>query len=91
MRKYILTENERRQLENWLNKDEETRTTRDLFSMIRLNLPQIREDMILILKVAKKLRRLERWRRREGDKTPFGSAYRRARSALSRTRRGTNT
>ena len=90
MRKYIFNENERRQLENWLNTDEETHATRKLLSTIRTSLPQLREDMILILRVARKLRRTERWRRREGDNTPFGSAYRRARSVLTHTRRGMN-
>jgi hypothetical protein len=40
--------------------------------MIRTKLPPLREDMILIIKVARKLKRLERLRSLESEKSSFG-------------------
>jgi hypothetical protein len=85
-RRFIFTERERRLLERWLEEGEEDVDVPRIFTWIRSNLTTIREDVELMLRVIRELRRRRRWRGRIRDRSEFGSALRRAESALTRAR-----
>ncbi len=91
MRKFIFTERERRLLERWLEEGEETGETLKVFTWIRANTSPVREDVELMLRVIRELRRRRRWRGRPSSRSEFGSRLRRAGSALTRERRGRST
>jgi len=74
MRSYIFTARERRLLKRWLEEGEEIQDTRDTFTKIRRNLPQIRRDVKLMLRVVRELQRQRRWRRRLRMPQASGSA-----------------
>ena len=91
MRAFIFTERERRLLRKWLEEGEETGETLKVFTWIRQSVPQLVEDMDLMLGVIRELRRQRRWRGRATERSEFDSALRRAGSALTRARRGRAT
>ena len=91
MRGFIFTERERRLLERWLEEGEETGETLKVFHWIRRNLSPLREDVELMLRVIRELKRRRRWRGRLTGRSEFGSRLRRAESALTRARRGRAT
>ena len=86
MRKFIFTDRERRLLERWLEEGEETGETLKVFTWIRANTSPVREDVELMLRVIRELKKRRRWRGRIRDRSEFGSALRRAESALTRAR-----
>ena len=88
MRAKVFTERDRRLLERWLEEDEETGETRKLFTQIRRSTPQLLMDLQLMSRVIAELKRRRRWRGRVTGGCGFGSALRRAESALSRTGSG---
>ncbi len=61
MRTQILTDTERERLIKWIKHGEETQTTRNLFSKIRKNLPQLKTDVILLIRIRKHLLSKKRW------------------------------
>jgi hypothetical protein len=87
MRRYIFTERERRLLEEWMEAGEETGETRKVLSWIRKGFHGLAEDVDLMLRVIRVMQRRRRWRGRITSRNEFGSALRRAESALSRVRR----
>ena len=91
MRRFIFTKRERELLSTWLETGEEDNETRKLFSRIRKGFQEMAEDMELMFAVIRALMRRRRWRGRITGRTEFGSALRRAESALTRTRRGAAT
>ena len=91
MRGYIFPENEREMLENWLETGEINQELMNLFTKIRDKTPALRRDMHLLLAVLRKKNTEKRGRGYVSRETEFGSALRRAESALIRTRRGTAT
>jgi len=84
----IFTARNRRLLERWLEKGEETGETRKLFTQIRRSTPQLLSDLQLMRRVITELKRRRRWRGRVTGGSESGSALRRAESALSRIRNG---
>ena len=88
MRAFIFTERDRRLLRRWLESGEEDGETRKLFTGIRQNISQLAEDVDLMLRVIRELRRRHRWWGRITGRSEFGSALRRAESALARVGRG---
>ena len=88
MRTFIFTERDRRLLRRWLESGEEDGETRKLFTGIRQSTPQLAEDIDLMLRVIRELRRRRRWWGRITNRSEFGSALRRAESALTRARKG---
>ena len=88
MRTFIFTERERRLLREWLEEGEETGETLKVFTQIRQSVPQLVEDVDLMLGVIRELRRLRRWRGRLTSRSELGSALRRAGSALTRAKKG---
>ena len=91
MRRYILTDRERRLLRAWLETGEEAEDLPRLFTWIRRSIPRLTEDTDLILSTIRELKRRRRWRGRLTDGDQFGSALRRAESGLTRLRGGENT
>ena len=91
MRRYIFTENERRLLEEWLRKGEETQKTKNVFFLIRRNVSPLNRDLRLMLEVVRELKKERRWSGRVTESSEFGSKFRRAESALTRLRRGRTT
>ena len=91
MRSFIFTKRERRLLERWLEEGEETGETVKVFHWIRRNLTSVREDVELMIRVIRELKRRRRWRGRLSSRSEFGSRLRRAGSALTRARRGRST
>ena len=65
MRRYVLTEKERRKLSIWLETGEEDKFTRNVFSTLRASLPRLIDDILLIIKTRKKLKRKKRWMKRQ--------------------------
>ena len=49
-RTYILTEDDRRRLNRWLETGEEDKTPNNLFTTMRRSLPTLRDDMLLIIR-----------------------------------------
>jgi len=88
MRSYIFTDRERRLLREWLEEDVESRETVKLFTRIRAYTPGLREDLRLMLRVMRELQKRRRWHGYDTKGTGFGSALRRARSALTRLKNG---
>ena len=88
MRNFIFTERDRRLLEAWIDGEEETQDMRKLLSQIRKGWPLLADDMELLFRTIKVMMRRERWRERMTGGSEFGSALRRAESALTRARRG---
>ncbi|MCK4399669.1 hypothetical protein KAV46_01685 [Candidatus Bathyarchaeota archaeon] len=72
-RSYILTEDDRRRLRNWLETGEEDKTLKNLFTKMRRSLPTLRDDMLLIIGARKRLRAERRWKRRLRNPRGFGS------------------
>ena len=64
MRSYILSEVERKRLKNWVETGEEDQTTRNMFTRIRITLPLLIDDILLITQVRKKLKARKRWTRK---------------------------
>ena len=64
MRSYIFTRREREELRRWLEEGREDDATRMIFVEIRRNTPRLLEDLRLLVRVAKELRRRGRWDRR---------------------------
>ena len=91
MRAFIFTERDRRLLRRWLESGEEDGEARKLFTGIRQSVPQLAEDVDLMLRVIRELRRMRRWRGRITGRSELGSALRRAESALTRVGRGRRT
>lgn len=91
MRAFIFTERYRRLLRRWLEIGEGDGEIRKLFTGIRQSVPQLAEDVDLMLRVIRELRRRRRWRGRITGRSELGSALRRAESALTRVRRGRRT
>ena len=88
MRRYILTENDRQRLLQWLEEDVEDQHTRNIFSQIRKNITPLREDIQLILRVIRKLQKERRWRGRASRGDELGRALLKADSRLKAYRRG---
>ena len=88
MRRYIFTKRERRLLREWIEEGEETQETRKVLSWIRKGFPQLAEDMSLMFETIRAMQRRRRWRERITGRGEFGSALRRAESALTRAKRG---
>ena len=77
LRRWILTDSERRRLNRWLTTGEEDKTLLNLFTAMRKDFPRLRDDMLLMIKVIKKLRSQDRWSRRlrgSGSASPFGES-----------------
>ena len=91
MRKYIFTDRERRLLEEWIEEGAENQQTRIVLSWVRKNWISLEEDMELLFKVVRKMQGQQRWWGRVTGRSEFGSALRRAESALTRARRGAST
>ncbi len=91
MRRYIFTERERSLLREWIESGEEGQETRNVLSWIRHGWPDLAEDMTLLFTVIDRMMRLHRWRGYTTRGSEFGSALRRAESALMRARRGVAT
>jgi len=91
MRTFIFTERDRRLLRRWLESGEEDGETQKLFTGIRQNVSQLAEDVDLMLRVIRELRRRHRWWGRITGRSEFGSALQRAESALARVGRGRRT
>jgi len=91
VRSYIFTEWEEEKLEEWLRDGTEDQSTRDLLSKIRRGFPGLAEDMELLFRTIRAMQRRGRWWGRITARSEFGSALRRAESALTRARRGAAT
>ena len=65
MRRYILSDEERRMLKTWIDTEAEDQTTRNLFTVIRDSLPRLMDDILLIINTRKKLKRKKRWAKRQ--------------------------
>ena len=91
MRRFIVTDRDRRLLEAWMAGEEETQDMRKLLSQIRKGWPLLAEDVELLFETIKVMMRRERWRERVTRGGEFGSALRRAESVLTRERRGAAT
>ena len=64
MRSCILSEVDRTRLKNWVEMGEEDQTTRNMFTRIRITLPLLIDDILLITQVRKKLKERKRWARK---------------------------
>lgn len=91
MRRFILTDRERRLLERWIEDEEEDQQTRIVLSWVRRNWSTLADDMTLMFETIRVMMRRKRWRGRMTGRSEFGSALRRAESALTRVRRGAAT
>ena len=91
MRTYVFTKKERRLLEEWLQTGRENDETRKVFTWIRANVPQLRRDLKLLVRVHGELVRRRRWKGRITGKNELESLLRRAESALNRIRREGST
>jgi hypothetical protein len=61
MRRYILTDRDRKRLTDWVLHDVEDDMTRNIFTIWRYSYPRLRNDMRLLIMVTKKLRARGRW------------------------------
>ena len=61
MRHYILTEKDRERLKKWLNKGNENQNVLNIFSDLRRDFPRLRDDILLIIKVIRRLQQKRRW------------------------------
>ena len=91
LRSYIFTDAERKRLRRWLETGEEDETTRMLFVDIRRNVPRLKEDLKMLVRVHDELALRRRWRGRVTGKNELESLLRRVGSALNRIRRGDST
>ncbi len=91
MRRYIFTDRERRLLEAWIETAEESQETRNVLSWIRQGWPGLADDVTLLFKVVRTMMKRRRWRGYATGGSEFGSALRRAESALTLARRGADT
>jgi len=91
VRRFILTDRERRLLERWIEDEEEDQQTRIVLSWVRRNWSTLADDMTLMFETIRVMMRRKRWRGRMTGRSEFGSALRRAESALTRVRRGAAT
>jgi len=91
VRRRIFTEAERECLEKWLMEGVEEPITLTTLSRIRKGWPGLAEDMDLMFRAVRRLQRLRRWRGRTTGGSRFGSALRRAESALTRSRNAAST
>ena len=80
LRKYILTELDRRRLLDWLETGEETQGERDLFTDMRDGFPQLVKDMKLLIRVRRQLQTQCRWRGKPRQPPGFRSSLRRGES-----------
>jgi len=83
MRRYIFAPREKEMIQAWLESESENPATRNLFTKVKQNLPQLTEDTSLMLRLINTLRRQGRWTSYTSTGTPYGSAYRRAEHALT--------
>jgi hypothetical protein len=88
LRCFVFTERERGLLREWLGRGVESGETRKVFSAIRRNVPGLRGDLELMLRVVWELRRRGRWGGRVTGGTGLGCALRAAESGLTRLRGG---
>ncbi len=65
MRRYILSDEERRMLNTWIETGWEDQNTRNLFTILRNSLPRLIDDILLIIKTRKKLKERKRWAKRQ--------------------------
>jgi hypothetical protein len=87
VRRYIFTDRERRLLEQWIDSEtNETQGTRDLLTKIRKGWPRLADDLALLFRVARTMMSRRRWRGYATRGSEYGSALRRAESALTRLR-----
>jgi len=87
LRRYIFTDRERRLLEQWIDSEmNESQATRDLLTKIRKGWPRLAEDMTLLFRVTRTMMSRRRWRGYATRGSEYGSALRRAVSALTRLR-----
>jgi len=91
MRRRIFTDRERGLLEAWIETAEENQETRNVMSWIRQGWPGLADDMTLLFRAVRTMMRRRRWRGYVTRGSEFGSALRRAESALTRARRGAST
>ena len=61
MRRYILTDRDRKRLTDWILHDVEDDMTRKIFTVWRYSYPRLRDDMRLLIMVTKKLSSRGRW------------------------------
>ena len=64
MRQYILTDNDRRRLLEWLESGKEDQVTYNLFTQIRKSFPRLVKDIRLLLIVRRRLNSQGRWKGR---------------------------
>jgi len=88
MRRYIFTGRERRLLEAWIETAEENQETRNVLSWIRQGWPGLADDVTLLFRAVRTMMRRQRWRGYVTRGNKFGSALRRAESALTLARKG---
>jgi len=92
VRRYIFTDRERRLLEQWIDSEmNESQATRDLLTKIRKGWPRLAEDMALMFRAVRTMMSRRRWRGYATRGSEYGSALRRAESALTRLRNGAAT
>ena len=88
MRRYIFTDRERRLLEQWIDSEMESQATKDLLTKIRKGWPRLAEDLILLFSTVRTMMSRQKWRGYATRSSEYGSALRRAESALTRLRKG---
>jgi len=86
VRRYIFTDRERRLLEQWIDSEKESQSTRDLLTKIRKGWPRLAEDMALLFRAVGTMMSRRRWRGYATRSSEYESALRRAESALTRLR-----
>jgi hypothetical protein len=87
MRSYIFTRRERELLERWLEMGEESQTTRNLFTSIRTNFPQLADDVQLLIRVIRRLQRHRRWHGRVRKSDRLLTLLHSAKKSLKRARK----
>jgi len=88
MRRYIFTDRERRLLEAWIETGEEAGDLPRVLSWIRQGWPRLAGDVALLFRAVRAMMRRRRWRGYVTRGSGYGSALRRAESALTRSRSG---
>jgi len=86
LRSYIFTERERELISKWMETGEETQQTKNILSWIRKRWLMLAEDVELWMQTIKAMQRKQVWRSYITRHSEFGSALRRAESALTRLR-----
>jgi hypothetical protein len=91
MRRYIFTERERGLLEDWIESGKEIDDLPRILSWIRQGWPGLADDMELLYKTIDVMMKRKKWRKYMTKGSRFGSASRRAVSALTRARSALST